>query len=176
VSPDPVENLLYADTVVRLPDDMLTKVDRASMQHSLEVRVPWLSHVFVEFAATVPIDLKLRGGTGKYLVRKGGEPWLPPGVLDRPKQGFAVPLARWVRGDLGRYAEQVWRDAGADEAGALKPEAVAALFEEHRAGRADRSQMLYALAMFALWWRDRPRGWGPRPRGFPPPPGPPPPP
>jgi len=157
VSPDPVENLLYADTVVRLPDDMLTKVDRASMQHSLEVRVPFLSHVFVEFAATVPVGLKLRGGTGKYLVRKAVEPWLPPGVLDRPKQGFAVPLARWVRGDLGRFVEDAWRDARADEALALKPEAVTALFEEHRSGRADRSQMLYALAMFALWWRCRPR-------------------
>ena len=157
VSRDPVENLLYADTIVRLPDDMLTKVDRASMQHSLEVRVPFLSHVFVQFAATVPIDLKLRGGKGKYIVRKAVEPWLPPGVLDRPKQGFAVPLARWVRGDLGRYAEALWRDARADEAGALKPDAVAALFREHREARADRSQMLYALAMFALWWRQRPR-------------------
>jgi asparagine synthase (glutamine-hydrolysing) len=156
VSRDPVENLLYADTVVRLPDDMLTKVDRASMQHSLEVRVPFLSHAFVEFAASVPIGLKLRGGTGKYIVRKAVEPWLPAGVLDRPKQGFAVPLARWVRGDLGRYAEQVWRDGRADEAGAMKPEAVRALFEEHRSGRADRSQMLYALAMFALWWQRRP--------------------
>jgi len=85
------------------------------------------------------------------------EPWLPPGVLDRPKQGFAVPLARWVRGDLGRYTEELWRDARADEAGSLKSEAVAALFREHREGRADRSQMLYALAMFALWWRARPR-------------------
>jgi asparagine synthase (glutamine-hydrolysing) len=157
VSPDPVENLLYADTVVRLPDDMLTKVDRASMQHSLEVRVPFLSHVFVEFAAGVPVDLKLRGSTGKYLVRRAVEPWLPPGILDRPKQGFAVPLARWVRGDLGAYAERVWRDARADEAGALRPEAVTALLAEHRSGRADRSQLLYALAMFALWWQGRPR-------------------
>ncbi len=157
VSTDPVEDLLYADTVVRLPDDMLTKVDRASMQHSLEVRVPFLSHVFVEFAARVPVDLKLRGTTGKYLVRKAVEPWLPPGILERPKQGFAVPLARWVRGDLGGYVERVWRDSRADESGALRPEAVAALLAEHRSGRADRSQMLYALAMFALWWGGRPR-------------------
>ena len=157
VSTDAVEDLLYADTVVRLPDDMLTKVDRASMQHSLEVRVPFLSHVFVEFAARVPVDLKLRGTTGKYLVRQAVAPWLPPGILDRPKQGFAVPLARWVRGDLGAYAEHVWRESRADEAGALRPEAVAALLAEHRSGRADRSQMLYALAMFALWWQGRPK-------------------
>jgi asparagine synthase (glutamine-hydrolysing) len=157
VARDPLEDLLYADTVVRLPDDMLTKVDRASMQHSLEVRVPFLSHVFVEFAATVPVGLKLRGATGKYLVRKAVEPWLPPGILARPKQGFSVPLARWVKGDLGLYAERVWRESGADSAGALRAERVSALFAEHRSGRADRSQMLYALAMFALWWQRRPR-------------------
>ena len=157
VSRDPVENMLYADTVVRLPDDMLVKVDRASMQHSLEVRVPFLSHVFVDYAATVPVDLKLRGATGKWLVREAIAPWLPPGTLDRPKQGFAIPLARWVRGDLGRAVEGLWRDSRADEAGVLRPEAVSALFAEHRSGRADRSQMLYALAMFALWWQGRPR-------------------
>jgi len=157
VSADPVEDLLYADTVVRLPDDMLTKVDRASMQHSLEVRVPFLSHRFVEFAASVPVGLKLRGGIGKYLVRRAVAPWLPEGLLDRPKQGFAVPLARWVKGDLGGYTESVWRDARADESGALRPEALRALLAEHRSGRADRSQMLYALAMFALWWQGRPR-------------------
>jgi asparagine synthase (glutamine-hydrolysing) len=106
----------------------------------------------------VPVDFKLRGATGKYLVRRAIEPWLPPGILDRPKQGFAVPLSRWVRGDLGHYAESVWRDSGADGAGALEPAAVAALFAEHRSGFADRSQMLYALAMFGLWWAGRPRG------------------
>ena len=156
VSRDPVENLLYADTVVRLPDDMLAKVDRASMAHSLEVRVPFLAHTFVAFAATVPVDLKLRGVTGKYLVRRAIADWLPPGLLDRPKQGFAIPLSGWVRGDLGRYAESVWRDSGAARADVLDERAVAALFEEHRAGHADRSQTLYALAMFALWWSGRP--------------------
>ena len=65
--------------------------------------------------------------------------------------------ANWVRGDLGRYAESVWRDSGAERAGYLEPASVARLFDEHRAGRADRSQMLYALAMFALWWSARPR-------------------
>ena len=160
VSRDPVENLLYADTVVRLPDDMLTKVDRASMAHSLEVRVPFLAHTFVDWAATVPVHLKLRGVTGKYLVRRAIADWLPPGVLERPKQGFAIPLSGWVRGDLGRYAESVWRDSGADAAGVLEAKAVAELFAEHREGRADRSQMLYALAMFGLWWGGRPRAGG----------------
>jgi asparagine synthase (glutamine-hydrolysing) len=158
VSGDPLENLMYADTVVRLPDDMLTKVDRASMQHSLEVRVPFLAHTFVDFAATVPVEMKLRGRVGKWIVREAVAPWLPPGILDRPKQGFKIPLPQWMRGDLGRYAESVWRDARADEAGVLDPVQVAGLFAEHRSGRTDRSQMLYALAIFALWWQRRPRG------------------
>ena len=157
VSRDPVENLLYADTVVRLPDDMLTKVDRASMAHSLEVRVPFLAHTFVDFAATIPVDLKLRGRTGKWLVRQAVAPWLPAGALDRPKQGFALPLGKWVRGDLGRYAESVWRDSGVGNAGWLDEKAVSALFQSHREGRAERSTMLFALAMFALWWSQRPR-------------------
>jgi asparagine synthase (glutamine-hydrolysing) len=155
VSDDPVENLLYADTVQRLPDTMLTKVDRASMAHSLEVRVPFLAHTFVDFAATMPIALKLRGATGKYIVRKAVAPWLPAGALERPKQGFAVPLARWVKGDLGGYAESVWRDLRADDAGVLDSRSVSALFAEHRSGQADRSQLLFALAMFALWWGGR---------------------
>lgn len=156
-SADPVENLLYADAVVRLPDDMLTKVDRASMAHSLEVRVPFLSHVFVDWAGTVPIDLKLKGRTGKWLVRQAVGPWLPAGSLDRPKQGFSIPLCQWVRGDLGAYAAHVWSESGVGAAGIVDEAAAAAVFRESRNGRADRSRMLYALTMFALWWMQRPR-------------------
>jgi asparagine synthase (glutamine-hydrolysing) len=157
VSDDPVENLLYADAVVRLPDDMLTKVDRASMAHSLEVRVPFLSHVFVDWAATVPVGLKLRGKTGKWLVRQAVEPWLPPGALDRPKQGFSIPLSQWLRGDLGEYAMTVWSESGVAAAGILDERAVASVFGQSRNGRLDRSRMLYALTMFALWWMQRPQ-------------------
>jgi len=157
VSEDPVENLLYADAMVRLPDDMLTKVDRASMAHSLEVRVPFLSHIFVDWAATVPIDLKLRGKTGKWLVRQAVEPWLPPGALDRRKQGFSIPLSQWIRGDLGAYATSVWAESGLKAANILDERAVATVLGQSRNGRLDRSRMLYALTMFALWWMQRPR-------------------
>ena len=156
VSSDPVENLLYADTVVRLPNDMLTKVDRASMAHSLEVRVPFLSHVFVDWALTVPVDVKLRGRTGKWLVREAVRPWLPQGVLDRRKQGFSVPMSQWVRGDFGAYAEDVWAGSGAADSGILDAAAVRRLFAEHREGRVDRSNTLFTLTMFALWWARRP--------------------
>jgi asparagine synthase (glutamine-hydrolysing) len=135
---------------------MLTKVDRASMAHSLEVRVPFLSHVFVDWALSVPIDLKLRGRTGKWLVREAVRPWLPAGVLDRRKQGFSVPLSRWVRGDFGHYAESVWNAAGAGDAGVFDPGSVASLFRQHREGHKDWSNTLFTLTMFALWWQDRP--------------------
>jgi asparagine synthase (glutamine-hydrolysing) len=155
VSTDPVENLLYADTVVRLPDAMLVKVDRASMAHSLEVRVPFLSHALVDWSAGVPVSMKLRGNTGKYLMRKAIEPWLPAGFLNRPKQGFAIPLATWIGDDLGRHAESVWRDSGLMNAGLLNAKMVDLLFAQHRAGHSDHSTMLFSLAIFAHWWQIR---------------------
>ena len=153
---DPIDRMGYFALLGTLADGTLAKLDRASMAHSLEVRVPFLAHTFVDWAATVPVGLKLRGVTGKYLVRRAIEPWLPAGALDRPKQGFALPLSAWVRDDLGRYAERVWDDSGASRDGPLEPAAVRALFAEHRTGRADRSQMLFAVAMFSLWWGQRP--------------------
>ncbi len=151
VSSDPVENLLYADTVVRLPDDMLTKVDRASMAHSLEVRVPFLDHTFVDFVAGMPVGLKLRGRVGKYALRRTIAPWLPPGILDRPKRGFAVPLSAWFRGGLAQRTlealdrVEIWKD------GLLARSGVEALARSHQAGRADHSALLYALWMLAHW-------------------------
>ncbi|MBM3524898.1 MAG: asparagine synthetase B, partial [Alphaproteobacteria bacterium] len=155
ISRDPVEELLYGDITVRLPNVMLTKVDRASMAHSLEVRVPFLSHRLADWAAGVPIDMKLRGRIGKYLVRRAIEPWLPQGFLDRPKQGFSIPLADWFRGDLGTYAESLWEDSRAYDSGYLDRSAVRQVFRDHRVGRFDHSQFLYALAMFSIWWTNR---------------------
>src|SRR6202008_3449954 len=96
-----IEQFLFADLTLNLPDAMLTKVDRATMAHSLEARVPFLDRALVDWALTVPIGMKLHKGTGKYLVRKAVEPWLPPGCLERRKQGFQMPLSEWFAGDLG---------------------------------------------------------------------------
>jgi asparagine synthase (glutamine-hydrolysing) len=150
-----MEQFLLADTMLQLPGQMLTKVDRASMAHSLEVRVPFLSHKLVDWAGTMPMSMKLRGNLGKYVVRKAVEPWLPPGFLDRPKQGFKMPLAAWFRGDFGRYAQSVWHDSGAAQAGYLDPAAVDLLFRQHRSGPQDHSRILYSIAIFALWWQGR---------------------
>jgi asparagine synthase (glutamine-hydrolysing) len=148
-----LEQFLLADTLLQLPGQMLAKVDRASMAHSLEVRLPFLSHKLVDWAATMPMSMKLRHNTGKYVVRKAVEPWLPPGLLDRPKQGFKMPLAQWFRGDFGRYAHSVWYDSGASRAGYLNPKAVDRLFQQHATGVHDHSRILYSIAIFALWWQ-----------------------
>jgi asparagine synthase (glutamine-hydrolysing) len=153
-SQNPVEQFLFADTTVQLPA-LLTKVDRASMAHSLEVRVPFLSHKLVEWAATVPLEMKLRGATGKYLVRKAIEPWLPKDILNRPKQGFQAPLADWFVGGFGTFAREIWFDSGAAQAGYLSASSVESAFREHQTGQRDRSNFLYGLAQFGLWWGSR---------------------
>jgi asparagine synthase (glutamine-hydrolysing) len=149
-----LEQFLFADLTLNMPSAMLTRLDRASMAHSVEARVPLLSHRFVDWALTVPTDLKLRGRTGKYLLRKAIEPWLPPSVFTRPKQGFQIPMAQWLRGRFGDFARDCWTGSGAADAGYLDPAAVARLFDEHRRGAADHSRMLYAITAFSLWWRD----------------------
>ena len=101
----------------------------------------------------MPREMKLRNGVGKHVVRKAVEPWLPAGILDRGKQGFQMPLARWFAGDFGGYARSLWHDSGAARSGFLDPAAVEALFAEHRAGARDHGRVLYALSMFSLWWQ-----------------------
>ena len=157
VSPNTLDQFAYADLTLNLPSCMLTKVDRASMAHSLEVRVPMLSHDFVEWGLTIPRDLTIRGGVGKYILREAIKPWLPEGVVDRRKQGFQIPLAEWFSGDFGAYAEELWTGSGAREAGFLDPRAVADLFREHRSGTRNHGRFLFALAIFSLWWQ-RSRG------------------
>jgi asparagine synthase (glutamine-hydrolysing) len=155
LSDDPLEQFALADLQLNLPGAMLTKVDRASMAHSLEVRVPMLSQNIVALALQMPADVKLHRGVGKYPVRAAIAPWLPPGFLDRRKQGFQIPLAEWFAGDFGHYAEELWRDSGAAQSGYLNEAAMTRLFAEHRTGRRDHGRLLYALAIFCLWWQAR---------------------
>lgn len=147
-----LEDFVYADLTVNLPSDMLNRLDRASMAHSLEARVPFLSHKMVEWAFTMPTSLKLRRGVGKFVVRKAAEGLLPSEILRRPKQGFQIPMASWLRGKFGDFALGAWHDSGAVSSGYLNPEQVSNLFCEHRSGAADHSRILYAILMFSLWW------------------------
>lgn len=148
------EQFMFADLTLNLPSLGLVRLDRASMTHSLEARVPFLSHKMVDWAFTIPTDLKLRGNTGKIILRNAVAPWLPPSLLKRPKQGFQFPLANWMRGRLGDFAREAWHDSGAAAAGYLDPAAVDGLFAEHRRGEADHGRILYAVAVFSFWWLD----------------------
>ncbi|WP_340318166.1 asparagine synthase (glutamine-hydrolyzing) [Rhizorhabdus argentea] len=153
-----LDQFLFADLTVNMPSAMLTRLDRASMAHSVEARVPLLSHKMVDWALTVPTEFKLRGSRGKAILRDAIAPLVPPSTLKRPKQGFQMPLASWFRGDFGGFARDVWHESGAGDAGYLERGEVEKLFIEHRKGQADHSRMLYAIAVFGLWWADNRSG------------------
>ncbi len=152
--------LLHADTVFYLPNDMLVKVDRMSMAHGLEVRVPFLDPEIVRFAASLPDDLKLhRGRVRKHVLRESLRPDLPPDVLDRPKSGFNVPVRRWMRGGLGDLLLDTVRTRRAEVGRLLRVDAVEALAAEHRAGRADHGHALFAILMLGLWFENGATAW-----------------
>jgi asparagine synthase (glutamine-hydrolysing) len=150
-----LEEFMMGDLTVHMPASMCQRLDRSSMAHSLEARVPFLSHRFVEFALTVPTSLKLKGNTGKYVLRKAVEPWLPQGQLDQRKIGFQLPLADWFMGGFNDFAREAWTSSGAADLGILDKTGVDRLFQEHRSGAADHGRMLYAIAMFSCWWKDQ---------------------
>jgi asparagine synthase (glutamine-hydrolysing) len=150
-----IEEFMMGDLTVHMPASMCQRLDRASMAHSLEARVPFLSHRFVEFALTVPTDLKLHGSTGKYVLRRAVEPWLPKGQLDQRKIGFQLPLADWFMGGFNDFAREAWSSSGAADLGILDKAGVDRLFDEHRSGAADHGRMLYAIAMFSCWWNEQ---------------------
>jgi asparagine synthase (glutamine-hydrolysing) len=148
----PLEQFMLADITLHMTSSLLYRTDRASMAASLEARVPFLSHTFVDWSLTMPRAMKLRGKTGKYALRKAVEPWLFPGALHTKKLGFQLPFAEWFRGDFADFAQAAWEGSDAAQAGYLQAKAVAQLFAEHRAGEADHGRVLYAVAMFAIWW------------------------
>jgi asparagine synthase (glutamine-hydrolysing) len=142
--------LQYFDLHHYLPLDILTKVDRMSMAHSLEARVPLLDHALVEFAATVPAEYRLRDGRGKYLFKRALRGLLPDEVLERPKRGFALPLGHWFRGGLGPYLRDQLLSPRARARGFFKADYVERLITLHEAGR--RLDMkLWTLLSFELW-------------------------
>jgi len=145
---DALSLIQYLDTKTYLVGDILTKVDRASMAHSLEVRVPMLDHKFLEWAASVPSSYKLKGQEGKYILKKALEPYLPNEVLYRPKMGFGVPLAKWFRGPLKERLRASIVDGGLVDSGLFEPQYLEQLVNQHQSGRRDHSTILWALMMF----------------------------
>jgi asparagine synthase (glutamine-hydrolysing) len=138
------------DMLTYLPGDILTKVDRASMAVSLEARVPLLDHPLVEFAAGLPTQLKFRHGRGKHVFREAIRAFVPPEVLQRPKLGFAVPLARWFRGPLRHRIDELLKQASPIRDYVMSS-AVRRIAGEHLVGRRDHSTMLWRLLVLDLW-------------------------
>ncbi len=145
----------YLDTTGYLPDDILTKVDRASMAHALEVRVPFLDHRVVEQAWTIDTAIHLCGGVGKRVSREILYKYLPQNLLDRPKQGFAIPLGRWLKGDLKDWAHSLLTETDWQGDFGLNTAPIRRAWTEHCAGRSDRSDHLWTVLMLAEWQREK---------------------
>jgi asparagine synthase (glutamine-hydrolysing) len=143
----------YTDLKTYLPGDILTKVDRASMANSLEVRVPILDHPFVEWAAGLAPDYKLRGREGKYILKKAMEPFVSKEILYREKMGFAVPLTSWFRGPLRQRVRDALLGPVLAETGLFDTRSVVKLLDQHQAGTRDHSAVLWALLMFESFLR-----------------------
>jgi asparagine synthase (glutamine-hydrolysing) len=150
---DPLALIQYLDLKTYLVGDINTKVDRASMAHSLEVREPLMDHELVEWLATLPSSLKVRGQEGKYLLKKAMEPALPNDVLYRPKMGFAVPLARWFRGPLQERVRAAVLGPRLAATGWFDRRALEQLLASHQSGSRDHSAPLWSLLMFEAFLR-----------------------
>jgi asparagine synthase (glutamine-hydrolysing) len=143
-------------------DDILAKVDKMSMAVSLESREPLLDHRLLEFAATVPSSLKLRGGKGKYLLRRVLERRVPRQILERGKQGFEPPTGEWLRGPLAEMTSALLLDGRLHGRGLFARPAVERMWAEHRTGRRDHRERLWTLVMLELWFREFIDGAGQR--------------
>jgi asparagine synthase (glutamine-hydrolysing) len=144
---DALSRAQYADLKIWLPGDILTKVDRTSMAVSLEAREPLLDHRLVEFAASLPASMRLRGGTGKWLLKHALGKRLPKHILHRRKMGFVTPVSAWFRGPLAAEAAAVSRSAALAETGWFDADAISRIAEAHRSGRADHGRLLWQLLM-----------------------------
>lgn len=148
---DPLERMLWADLVSYLPDDVLVKLDRASMAVSLEARVPLLDRRVVEFALRTPITQKIRNGEGKWLLRQVLYRYVPSSLIERPKMGFAIPLDDWLRGPLRDWAEELLDERRLREQGFLDPSLVRLKWTEHLRGRHNWNFHLWSVLMFQAW-------------------------
>lgn len=145
----------YLDFKTYLVGDILTKVDRASMAHALEVRVPFLDHKLVEWVSGLPSSLKIQGAEGKYMLKKSLEPYLPHDIMYRRKMGFSIPLAEWFRGPLQDKLRAALLSPRMADTGLFEMTAVRALIDEHVSGRRDHNPALWSLLMFEAFLRQR---------------------
>jgi asparagine synthase (glutamine-hydrolysing) len=144
---DPLSRAQYADLKIWLPGDILTKVDRTSMAVSLEAREPLLDHRLVEFAAGLPRSMRLRRGTGKWLMKEALGGILPHDILHRRKMGFVTPISAWFRGPLADHAAAIAHSPAFAELGWLDTAAISRIAADHRSGRSDHGRLLWQLTM-----------------------------
>lgn len=151
-APDALK-MTYCDALAYLPDDILCKVDRASMAVSLETRVPFLDHRVAEVAARVPMSMKIRGGSGKWLLRELLGRHVPRSLFERPKSGFALPMSDWLAGDLREWAEDLLDPSRMREEGLLDASRVQSRWRDNLAKRRNASGAIWAILMFQSWLR-----------------------
>jgi asparagine synthase (glutamine-hydrolysing) len=152
---DPLSRILYLDSKTYLPGDILTKVDRMSMATSLEARVPMLDHVFLEWVTALGPQWKMRKGEQKFILKKlATRVGVPSEVLNRPKQGFALPLGTWMCRELKELVSTTLLDAQTLQRGYFQPSGVKRMLDEHLQGRRDHSARLWRLLIFELWHRN----------------------
>jgi asparagine synthase (glutamine-hydrolysing) len=146
--------MMFVDTRLWLPDDLLLVGDKMAMAESVEMRVPYLDRELVEFVESLPTDFKLRRGVRKLVHKRAMEPVLPRAIVHRRERGFQTPMDRWLRGpQMGDYAREVLLDRGGVCAGLMRRAAIAGLLDRHRAGEADHTRQIFCLLSLELWGR-----------------------
>jgi asparagine synthase (glutamine-hydrolysing) len=149
---DEIERMQYLDMNFYMAEDILTKVDRASMAVSLETRAPFLDPRVGQFAASLPLEYKLRGSKGKYILKKAVEDLLPRSILQRPKKGFGIPIAEWLKGRLNPLMHEMLAPARLKDQGLFEPDHVQKLIGDHERGVASHHKQLWTLLVFQLWY------------------------
>ena len=152
--PDEREFMMLMDMYSYLPDDILCKVDRAAMAVSLETRIPFLDHRVVEFAWNLPMDLKIRQGQGKWILRQILYKYVPKELIERPKDGFGIPLGSWLRGPLKEWAQSLLEPTRIEKEGYFYSAPIANIWQEHLSGQRDWSGRLWTILMFQAWLAD----------------------
>ncbi|HEC26030.1 MAG TPA: asparagine synthetase B, partial [Gammaproteobacteria bacterium] len=146
-----VEQAMWQDIHDYLPDDILTKVDRASMATSLETRVPYLDHELVQFAQKLPLKYKVRGGTTKWILREILSRYIPREIIDRPKKGFAVPIGAWLRHELRDWAEDLLSENALQDTGVFHVNEVRKRWLQHQTAKYNWQHQIWAVLMFQAW-------------------------
>ena len=151
-STDPINQSLCFETKYYLPDDLLAKVDRTSMGHSLEVRVPFIDHRLVEFAASIPVNFKIRNGTTKFLLRHLMRKYLPHKIIHKPKQGFSPPIKEWLKSDLKDYTYDMLNISGLIHY--FNPVGIQYILNNHYSGKRDFQYQIWSLLVFQIWLKN----------------------